>query len=77
VKTRVRNSRGYVSRSMGWLDKLGAKCQTITQKSGDHKHHSSITSKILASRQVREQKTCNNGPTKDCIFIIRARLLQT
>ena len=26
VRARVRNSRGYVSRSMGWLHKSGAKC---------------------------------------------------
>jgi hypothetical protein len=56
VRTRVRNSRGYVSRSMGWLDKSGAKHQTVTRKSGDRKHHSSITSKMPASRQVRKQK---------------------
>jgi hypothetical protein len=56
ARTRVWNSRGYVSRSMCWLDKSGAKCQTVTQKSGDRKHHSGITSKMPASHQMRKQK---------------------
>ena len=56
ARTRVQNSRGYVSISMGWLDKSGAKCQTVTQKSGDRKHHSGITSKMPASHQMRKQK---------------------
>jgi hypothetical protein len=55
ARTRVRNSRGYVSRSMGWLDKSGAKRQAITRKSGERKHHSGITSKIPVSRQMRKQ----------------------
>jgi hypothetical protein len=42
VRTRVQNSRGYISRSMGWLDKSCARCQTVTRKSGDRKHHSGI-----------------------------------
>jgi hypothetical protein len=56
ARTRVQNSRGYVCRNMGWTDKSGAKCETITQKCGDHKHHSGITSKMPVSHRVREQK---------------------
>jgi hypothetical protein len=55
ARTRVQNSRGYVSRSMGWLDKSGAKRQAVTRKSGDRKHHSGITSKMSVSRQMCKQ----------------------
>jgi hypothetical protein len=55
ARTRVWNSRGYISRSIGWLDKSGEKRQTVTQKSGDRKHHSGITSKMSASHQMRKQ----------------------
>jgi hypothetical protein len=55
ARIRVWNSRGYVSKSMGWLDKSGAKRQAVTQKSGDRKHHLGITSKMPANRQMRKQ----------------------
>jgi hypothetical protein len=58
VRTRVRNSRGDVSRSMGWRDRSGAKRQTVTReklRSQKSKHHSGITSKMLASHQMHGQ----------------------
>jgi hypothetical protein len=32
ARARVRNSKGYISRSMGWRDKSGAKCEAVTRK---------------------------------------------
>jgi hypothetical protein len=58
ARTRVQNSRGDVSRSMGWHDKSGAKRQAVTrEKLRSHKstHNSSITSKMSVSRQMHEQ----------------------
>ena len=58
ARTRVQNSRGDISRSMGWRDKSGAKRQAITrEKLRSHKstHNSGFTSKMSVSRQMHKQ----------------------
>jgi hypothetical protein len=68
ARIRVQNSRGHVSINMSWLDKSGSKCQIITRKSGNHKHHSGITSKMPGSLQTHKQKARNTGLAKELHF---------
>jgi hypothetical protein len=68
ARIRVRNSRGHVGINMSWLDKLGAQCQIITRKRGNHKHHSGITSKMPASLQTNK-KTRNSRLAKKLHFL--------
>jgi hypothetical protein len=68
ARIRVRNSRGHIGIDMSWLDKSDTKCQIITQKRGNHKHHSGITSKMPTSLQTNKKER-NSGLAKELHFL--------